>query len=58
MDNGVKHLYVNILGRKRSPKQIFGDWNIFKEVVARTTKRSGVVFYPKYVRMAVKYEAK
>lgn len=58
MDNGVKHLYINLLGHKKSPKQIFSDWNIFKEVAARTIPRSGVVFYPKYVRMAVKYEAK
>jgi hypothetical protein len=61
MDEGVKALYINLLGFKLSPKRIFTDWNRYKmaAAMAKVDLPSGNKYlYPDYVKMAVKYEVK
>ena len=60
MNDELKDLYVYILGRRKSPKQMFSDWNKFKLAcsMAKVDRPEGNRFlYPKYVRMAIKYRA-
>ena len=57
MDGGVRALYINLLGFKLSPKEMFRDWNIYKHA-AQSVNHKPVKLYPKYIMMAMKYEAK
>ena len=57
MDKAVRRLYINLLGFKISPRQIFTDWNKYRAAATSIGHRV-IPKYPEYVRMAVRYEVK
>lgn len=59
MNSDVRALYIQLLGGKNTPQQIFNTWNRIKMACANTN----IVFtkenkYPEFVRMVMRYRTK
>ena len=57
MSYDIRLLYINLVGYKKNPKQIFSEWNKYKAALLSMDITLDPI-YPKYVKMAIKYEIK
>jgi len=57
MNHSVKMIYLNIIGYKRDPREIFNDWVRFK-MTARAYDVKLKELYPPFVKWAIRYGVK